>query len=198
MKYIKTLGLLAVAAAATMSSPASASADYVTTTTGGATLAPGTETIHAVNEGGHVTMKSGGVVISCNSTTSGIVEMHNFNGTGMASGALNAENLTFTGCTNFWHVTTELGGRLDVEHTSGHNGTVFSTGAKVRTTRIGINCVYETKNTHIGTVTGGNQATLHVQAAIPVNPAESAEICGTTGSWEGKYLTTSALYVVNS
>jgi hypothetical protein len=187
MKYVKILGLLAVAAAAMMAFAASASATSVTTTTGGAAATP---TIHAVNENGHVTLKNDIANIECTSTVEGKVESH---GAGDASG--NISSLTWPTCTNSWHVTTSAGGSLSVSYTSGHNGTLSSNGALVKTTRFFVPCNYETKNTKIGTVTGGNPATLKIEASIPI-AAESSELCGSgNAEWSGSYVTTSALYV---
>jgi hypothetical protein len=199
MKYVKILGLLAVAAAAMMSFAASASADYVTTTTGGETPALNTETIHAVNEAGtEVILENDISEIKCQTTTAqGKVETH----TGGASGTAAAGNLTaltFTNCTDSWHVTTTAFGSLSVDWTKGHNGDVFSNGTKVSATRFFVPCNYETKNTTIGTVTGGNPATLHIEANIPL-AAGSSELCGEgAAKWEGAYVTTSELYVVDS
>lgn len=188
MSYIKILGLLAVAAAAMMAFAASASATSVSTTTGGAAETP---TIHAVNEGGHVTLTNALANIECQSTVEGKVESH---GAGVtAKGTL--QWLLFTGCTNSWHVTEANPGSLEVHYTSGHNGTLTSSGSLVKATRFGVNCNYETNNTSIGTVTGGNPATLHIEASIPL-AAGSSPLCGSgNAKWSGAYVTTSALYI---
>jgi len=194
MKYVKILGLLAVAAAAMMAFAASASATSVTTTTGGAAATP---TIHAVNENGHVTLANPIANISCSSTVEGAVESH---GSGVpAEGTI--KDLTFTGCTNSWHVTAIPNadgkyGKLSVTWENGHNGILTSSESRVDTTRLGVTCVYETKNTPIGTVTGGNPATLKIEASIPIDTTASSGLCGTgNAKWEGSYVTTSALYV---
>ncbi len=199
MKYVKILGLLAVAAAALMAFAASASATYVTTTTGGAVATPA---IHAVNEGGHVVLANAIANIECSSTSEGAVESHGHTvvegetklDSTPASG--NLTSLSFTGCTNSWHVTVTAAGSLSVEGTGGHNGTASSTGAKVTTTRLGVTCNYETNNTDIGTVTGGNPATLDISASIPI-AAGSSGLCGSgNAKWSGSYSTTAALYIV--
>ncbi|HEU4739665.1 MAG TPA: hypothetical protein VFS54_11395 [Solirubrobacterales bacterium] len=188
MKYVKILGLLAVAAAALMAFAGTAMATSVTTTTGGAAATP---TIHAVNEGGHVVLANSIANIECASTSEGKVETH---GAGVpASGKLSS--LSFTGCTNSWHVTVTAPGTLSVTWSSGHNGTAVSNEAKVTTTRLGVTCNYETKNTAIGTVTGGATATLDISASIPI-AAGSSGLCGSgNAKWSGSYVTTSALYV---
>lgn len=189
--HVKILSLLAVVAATMMALAGSASADYVSTTTGGAAETP---TIEVVAENGHFVVKGPNVTITCAVAAHYAVIAH-----GPGSDILSQLSvLVWSGCTNFWHVTTEAAGSLSVESTSGHNGTVTSTGAKIRTTRLGVNCVYETNNTHFGTLTGGNPATLHVKATVPIVASESAEICGTTSTWEGSLVTKSALYVANS
>ncbi len=188
MKYVKILGLMAVAAATMMVFAGSASATSVTTTTGGAASTPA---VHAVNEGGHVTLTNSIANIECQSTVEGAVESH---GAGKeASGSLNW--LLFTGCTNVWHVTEVAPGGLALNWVSGHNGSLTSTGSKVTTTRFGVTCNYETNGTAIGTLTGGNPATLDISASIPI-AAGSSGLCGTgNAKWSGSYVTTSALYV---
>jgi len=189
MKYVKILGLLAVAAAAMMALAASAGATIVKTETSGAAATP---KIHAVNESTHVELDSPVGVIKCQSTVEGTVTSH---GAGVtAAGPIST--LTFTGCTEEWHVTVISSGTLEVHYTSGHNGTLTSNGAEVSATVGGITCVYKTTNTPIGTVTGGNPATLDISASIPVNTAKSSIFCGTNPTtWTGSYKTTSALYV---
>jgi hypothetical protein len=190
MKYVKILGLLAVAAAALMAFAGSASATTVTTTTGGSAATP---TIHAENENGHVTLVNNIAAIECSSTVEGKVESHGAGAT--ASGKLTW--LLFTACTNSWHVTNTNTGSLEVHWTSGHNGTLTSSGALVTATRFGVICNYETNNTSIGTVTGGSPATLHIEASIPL-AAGSSGLCGTgNAKWSGAYVTTSALYVAS-
>ena len=188
MKYLKSLGLLAVAAAALMALAGTASATSVTTTTGGAASTP---TGHGVNEGGHIVLANSIANIECSSTAEGAVETH---GAGVeASGKLTS--LTFTGCTNSWHVTVTAAGSLSVAWTSGHNGTAKSNGAKVTTTRLGVTCNYETANTDIGTITGGNPPTLDVSASIPI-AAGSSGLCGSGNSkLSGSAVGTSAGYI---
>jgi hypothetical protein len=189
MKYVKMLGLLAVAAAAMMAFAASASATSVTTTTGGAAATP---ELHAVPEGGHVKLQNAIANIECGSEVKGAVEEH---GSGKAASG-NITTLNWPGCTNSWHVTTSTAGSLSVNWTSGHNGTVTSNGALVKTTRFLVPCNYETKNTTIGTATGGSPAaTLHIEASIPIAEG-SSELCGSgNAKWEGNYVTTSALFI---
>ena len=190
MKYVKILGLLAVAAAAMMAFAASASATTVTDSTGN-----GTPTIHAENEKGHVSLHNSIVNIECSSTVQGTVTAHGASTT--ASGALTS--LGFTNCTNEWVIdVAEPTGSLEIHYTgagSGHGeGTLTSTGSKVTATRAGLSCVYETKNTPIGTVVGGTPATLTISASIP--RVGGSFLCGgSTATWTGSYVTTGTLKI---
>jgi hypothetical protein len=191
MKHAKIIGLLAVAAAALMAFAGTAMATTVTTTTGGAAATP---TIHAVNSGGLIKLANPIANIECASTLEGTVSNH---GAGVTAGG-KLGRFEVTSCTNNWHVTITVLGLLEVHYTSGHNGSVTSTGTKVDATRLGVTCVYTTNNTSIGTLTGGNPAVLTIEGGIPIVPGESSALCGSgNGKWEGKYETTSALYVAS-
>lgn len=188
MRYLKVLGLAAAAVAALMGFAGGAGATSVTSTTGGAAATP---TIHAVSEG-HTKLQNPIAIIECASTLEGKVETH---GAGIPA-AGNLTNFTLGPCTNNWHKTSVNLGSIQIHWTSGHNGTLTSTGVKVDATRLGITCVYGTNNTQLGTVTGGNPATVHINTKLPIFEAESSALCG-KGSfgWTGSYQTTGALYV---
>jgi hypothetical protein len=183
-------GLLTVAAVAAMALATGASATTVATTTGGAAATP---TIHAVNEGAHITLHNSIANISCTSTVEGTVESH---GAGVTA-AGNVATLSFVSCTESWVVTTVKSGSLELHYTSGHNGTLTSSGMTITATRFGISCSYATSNTDIGTLTGGNPATLDIGASIPRH--SGSFLCGgSSAAWTGSYQTTSALYVAAS
>jgi hypothetical protein len=191
MKNLKNLGVLALMAIGLMAIAGTASADYVSTTTGGAAQTP---TIHATNENGELVFSNAIANIECSSTSEGTVANH---GPGKAI-STNLNVLEITGCTNSWQTTTVSPGARSITWISGHNGTVVSNGALIHATRFGVPCNYETKNTQLGTVTGGNPATFHIEAAIPI-AAGSSELCGSgNAKWKGSYVATSALYVVDS
>lgn len=170
---------------------ASASATVVTTSTGGSAATP---TIHMVNEWGHVSLANNIANIECNSTLEGKVKSHGGQGV-QTSGEFTS--LSFTGCTNSWHVTVLSAGTFSVEHISGHNGDLYSTGAKFSAIRFGFTCNYETKNTTIGTFTGGSPGTLDFGATIPI-ASGSSFLCGSgSAQMTGSYEATSALYVAS-
>jgi len=78
---------------------------------------------------------------------------------------------------------------------SGHGvGTVSSTGMKITATRAGLSCVYETNNTPIGTLTGGNPATLNLSGSIP--RVGGSFLCGgSTAALTGSLVSTSTLKI---
>jgi len=178
MKYVKILGLLAVAVAALMAFAGTASADSVTSPTG----TTYTSTLKASAEG-HAVLDNPIAKIECASTVEGAVETH---GTKVpAAGKIKA--LTFTGCTDEWHVTVVAPGSLSVNGITGsYNGDVFSTGATVEATRFGITCRYATSNTTVGTATSGTPATMDISASIPFH--SGSIFCGSGATaWTGSY-----------
>lgn len=194
MKHLKLFGLLVVAAASMMAFAASASATTVTDSAGGTT-----PTIHAVSEEdavpgtNHVLLHNESANIECNSTVEGKVEKH---GAGVTASGL-ISSLIFNNCTGGWVVTVNTKGSLEVHTTSTANhgtATLTSSGATVTAVLFGgfVTCRYRTENTHIGTVTGGNPATLKISAKIPFHGGSG--LCGgETANWTGSYKTTGTL-----
>ena len=187
MKHVKMLGLLAVAIAALMAFAGTASADSVTSPTG----TTYTSTLKATAEG-HVVLDNPIAKIECPSALEGKVESH---GEGKAvSGFISS--LSFSNCTDSWHVTVVSAGSLSVNATTGYNGDVFSSGATVETTRFGIYCRYATNNTTMGTLTGGSTATIDLSTSIPFH--SGSVFCGSGATtWTGSYIinTPDSLYV---
>jgi hypothetical protein len=185
---LRILDLAAVVAAVLMALTGTATATTVTTTTGDSASTP---TIHLVNEVGHVSFANAITEIECDVTFEGTVVDH---GSGITAG-VSLTNFALTGCTNSWHSTTTTPGALQFHWTSGHHGAVTWSGALISITRFGVVCNYETNNTAIGTITGGNPATVHLGASVPL-AAGSSPLCGTgNAKWAGNLATTSALYI---
>lgn len=136
----------------------SAAATSLTSPTG-TTVTP---TIKAESEG-HVVLHNSIWSIECTATVEGSVQSHGLGVT--AEGAISA--LSFSNCTNDWVVDVVNAGSLSVHWTSGYNGTLTSSGMTIVATRLGLSCGYMTTNTHIGTITGGAPATLHLEAILP-------------------------------
>jgi hypothetical protein len=197
MKYVKVLGLLAVAAAAMMAFAATASATTLTSPTG--TVYTGA--IHATSEG-HAILQNPIAKIECASTVEGSIEQH---GAGKTVKG-NISNLSFTGCTNDWHVTVVTAGSLELHYKAAGEGTVTSSGATVEATRFGVNCRYKTENTDVGTFTDSHKtahepgkdttATMDIHGLIPFH--SGSFLCGSGATtWEGSYIvnTPDRLYI---
>lgn len=176
--------LLAVVAAASMVFAGTVSADSVTSPTG----TTYTSSVKGSAEG-HVVLDNPIAKIECASTAQGAVENH---GAGKAVSG-NISSLTFTGCTDEWHVTVVAAGSLSAENNGGYNGIVFSSGATVEATRFGISCRYATNSTSVATVTGGSSATADLAASIPFHSGSifcgsgATSLTGSAGGGSGSY-----------
>lgn len=176
MKVLKSLGLSALTVVALSVLSGSALATSLTSPTG--TVA--TPTIELESEG-HVTQHStysddfAAPKAECQWKMVGTVEQH---GNGEAT-VIPLESVTQTECTKSWHVTTVTPGKLEITWTSGYNGTVTWTGATFEATRLGIFCRFKAENTHLGTITGGSPATLHLEGKPAIH--NSGLICGEPG-----------------
>jgi len=211
MKYVKMLGLAAVAAAALMAfvgaSSASATVLCKTTPTGTPATCPpgqayeaGTE-IHAVNVGTvklDTTFKnvecSGSTVKGFTTNEGGPTETVDGNEVGAA--------LTFTGCNCTVNVLKP--GTLEIHWIEGtHNGTLTSNEAEVTvscSTVFGtVHCIYATTNDSIGDLTASATSTsaaiFHSTAVINKKPTNA--LCSEESTWTATYEVTSPkpLYV---
>lgn len=213
MKYVKMLGLLAVAVAALSAFAASASATQLTSPTG----TTYTGTITAVNEG-NVSLDGSFVTVTCEvSHVEGKVEQH---GAGVTVKGKIAK-LTFSnkgGAACNFPVTVVENGSLEIHavsektnaegkkeivacNTAGQvecTGTLTSSGAKVSiATSVGT-CVFTTNATDIGTVTPTNDtgATATLDIGGPegktgrIPRTEGNFLCGSQGQWTGSYSVT--------
>lgn len=193
MKYVKMLGLAAIAAAALMAFVGASSASATTLTSPAGTVYAGK--IKAVSETEKPTLTGGFKNVECeNSEVAGEVK-NKGSETETVSGPVNT--LTFTGnCT--CKVVVLENGTLEIHTIAGtHNGTLTSTGAKVtvncENTIFGtVHCIYVTNATDLGTLTGssttGGTATMDITAEIP---RESTNVlCAEEAVWHAKYLVT--------
>jgi len=193
MKYIKMLGLAAIAAAAMMAFAGSASATIITSPEG----TPFTGTIEATST--HTSLHPGSgtsfLTVTCeHSFVKGTIEKHGAAVT--AEGPLS--ELTFSKCTD--PVTVAKPGRLVAHTIAKGTATLTSVGAEVLIhTSEGPTCTFTTgAGVDIGVLedskhTGGN-ATLNIgSSSIPA----SGFLCPSTGVWTGDYKVTapSKIYV---
>lgn len=186
MKHLKIIALAVFATAALMALAGPAAASTVTSPTG--TVYTGA--LSGISEG-HGVLHNPIAKIECNVEIEGKIESHGKGVTAEGS----ATKVTLSSCTNGWHVTTVAVGKVIAHWTSGHNGTIESTGATVESTRFGVTCRYATNNTPLGLATGGNPGSMHLEAMIPFH--SGSVLCGTSATQlTGKGSTTpTALYL---
>jgi hypothetical protein len=205
MKYVKMLGLAAVAAAALMAfvgaSTASATvlcANNGSTTACSSKYAAGTA-IKAENEG-TATLTTSFKNIEC---TGSNVEGTTSN-TGKSGEAVSGSvsSLTFTGCN--CEVKVLKTGSLSVTWISGtDNGTLKSSGAEVTancSTIFGtVHCIYATSSTDLGTLTGGTTAKMDISSADIPRLTTNA-LCDESANWDATYKVTSpdSLFVADA
>lgn len=202
MKYVKMLGLAAVAAMALMAfvGAGSASADEL--------CKNATKKEVACEQVNALTSESEGITkltttfktVECKkSAVSGSVSSQ---GAGKAiSGSITT--LDFTEC-NCEVVVLKNGTLSATNIAETDNGTVTSNGAEVtvfceKTILGNIHCIYSTSNTHLGVLTGGSTAILHAEEAeIPKLTTSAA--CAEKSKWDATYKVTSpdSLYVYKS
>lgn len=184
MKYLKMLGLMAIALVALTAFASPASATTLTSPAG--THLPVGTTIHAVSKG-HVVLDSAIGKIECNSTlegnttTTGGLFKEKTTDVEMAN-----SSLSFTGCTTAL-VKVLKPGTLTINSGGGGNGTLVSNGAEVTVETFGVHCIFATSGNTIGTVTGGNPAVIEISATIPRTGGGGGVFCGSSAPWTGSY-----------
>jgi hypothetical protein len=209
MKYVKILGLAAVAAAALMAfvgagtasaqNPEEAVLCKVTPTEGHCPMTPvdqmvteGTTITSQLVAGTTAKLTPAGELpedVCKKSTTSGKTES-----TTTPHGLL---TLTFSECSQ----TTEVlsGGELTIHHDGEHNGTVTSTGSITRIKALfgSLSCDYGGEIHEGLTLTGGNPAILMATATVHLVKETGFISCPETAIWHGEYEVTSPkpLYV---
>jgi hypothetical protein len=183
MKHLKILGVVAVCATALMAFAGTASATTLTSPAG--TTYSGS--IKSTSEG-IVKLKATFGTIECESSVEGKVETNP--GTPVSG---KVSKLTWTNCgPGSCSATTLKTGSLSIESSGGGNGTLTGNGQEVETNCFGLNCVWTTSNTSLGTVTGSSNtkatATLDISATIPRSGGTGGGFCGSTGTWSGSYI----------
>jgi hypothetical protein len=138
MKHMKSLGLLLMTALAALMMFASPASALLTSSEGEF------PTISAAAEG-HVVLDNPIAKIECASSFGGKVES-NF----LLFAAGKVSTLSFTFCTNSWHVTVVASGSFQLNTLCCGEGALTSSGATIEATRLGITCRYATNWTPIG------------------------------------------------
>lgn len=192
MRYIKMIGLTALAVVAAMALAATASATTLTSPKG--ELYTG----KLVAQSGEITVH-GVATYSCGeSKAEGEVAQHGASIT--ASGPLT--KWTLSQCST--HVTVLKLGTVTIHPLEGSPGdatvTVSGTQVTSEATSMGMSCLYETNETDLGVLTGsattGGNAVLDINSALIPRTGHSI-FCGSSGTLTGSYTITtpSTLYI---
>ncbi len=152
-----------------VASPESLFVDRSGTTITSPTGTTATPTIKAESEG-HVGIDHPLATIQCEWAFEGTVESHEGNA------VIPLSSMTTSGCTDSWHATTVSAGKLEINSTSGYNGTVRWSGATVELTRLGTSCRFKSENTDLGAITGGSPATIDLEGQLL--PDGGSPLCG--------------------
>jgi hypothetical protein len=189
MKYLKILGLAAVAAMALMAMVAS-SASATVLESGSTKLVVGNELKASIATGtsASLTTTEGTLLNTCtgSTVTSKITNAGGASATVVGSVATAA--LTWSGCKET--VDTVAGGELEIHWTSGLNGTVTGKGFKVTVATPFGSCVFTTgAATTLGTFTGtsAGDASLDINAVV----TRETGLCPSSAKWVGTYTVTS-------
>ncbi len=196
MKYVKVLGLAVGAATAILAliGAGSASATQLTCTepAGTKVFCPvGTE-IHSEAEG-TLTLHPPIGDIECKNAT-GFGSLTN-PGSSTTTPSGTPALTTISNCNAT--VTVLKKGTLEV-HTKGagadNNGLFTSTGTEVTVEFFGFHCIFSTKETSVGTLTGSSTTkgtpTLDLEATIPRTGGRSGAFCGSTAQMTGSLIVT--------
>jgi hypothetical protein len=183
MKYVKMLGLAAVAAMALMAflGASSASATVLCKTNTdpcGAGWIYSGPLVTSLQNGTSVLKSTGGSLEDTCTTSEVTGSVSESEASGTVTG------LTFTGCSKPTSVVNQ-DGTLTLE-----GNTLKATGFEVTVEAVsGVSCVYSANTgTTLGTFTGGNPATTTINAVV--NKKSGSFLCPSDSKWEGTYVVT--------
>lgn len=186
MKYLKTLGLAAIAATALLALGGVGTASATTLTGVGGAILPAETEIHGPSEG-KVVLHTAIGKMECDSTIK--MKTQNEGGAGLVVFA-GVESLPWNNCVAGVAETLTTGLAV-IKGIGGNNGELTSSGFELTIEKAGFHCVYKTNNTKVGTVTGtattGATATIDVSSVVPRSGGRSGAFCGSTGTWTGAY-----------
>lgn len=177
MKYLKSLGLLAIAVTAMLAFAGNALATTVTSSEGSTPTVSATS-VNSALEGSPVTIVCGHSHFHKEEVSHGVGPVQ-----------WKVTTLSFTDCN--YTVTVQKTGTFSTHGTtSTGDGTQTSTGMEITVhTSVGT-CVITTNNTDIGTIDGGSPAVLNLNSAkLPRTGGNF--LCGSSFTWTGSYTFTS-------
>ena len=205
MKYLKMLGLAAVAAMALMAflGASSASATVLCSKSGltttcskeGKDYAAGTPLDASLKPGTKAVLNASGIIDECSEST---VKGSTANTGGAAEtvhGEITVANLTWGKCTAEKTETVHAG-QLEIHWIPGtDNGTVTAKEVAVTVKSAGISCTYGAgTGIDLGTLVGGSPATLSIETEVTVT---GGFLCPPKATWKAEYVVTepTALWV---
>jgi hypothetical protein len=196
MKYLKALGIAAVAAMVltaflgassasatvlckTTSTPCGAEWHYSTGTEIHATLKPGTKAIFSAS----------GIIGECSESTIASKTTNTGSASETVDGKIEKEKLTWGSCTAE-KTETVKGGLLEIHWIPGtDNGTVTMREVEWTSKSAGISCTYGAgEGIDLGTLTGGAESTISVNTIVNVT---GGFLCPKTVTWTAEYVVTS-------
>jgi hypothetical protein len=193
MKYLKMLGLAAIAAGALMAFAGAGTASATVLTCEGSTCKVGA-TFHSVSKLATLDAPFGNV--ECESTVHGHVITP---GSATDTAEVEITELKWINCLHGDVVNTLKPGKLVIHTTEeaknidNGDGTVTSVGAEVTVEHVGTHCIFGTgaAGTDIGWATGtnhtGGTGVLDISATIPRVGGRSGVFCGSSAPWTGSY-----------
>lgn len=189
MKYVKMLGLAAVAAMALMAFAGSASATELYS--GGTTLGAGTTIEASVEGSANLTDTSSNPIVTClTSSVKGTIGSAG-GSSATVTGEVKKENLSFSNCTST--VTVVENGSLEIHHIAGgKNGTLTASGFDVIIHVFGVECGYTAGgSTDLGTLTGSTTGNATMDINAIVTRKTGGFLCPSTARWIANYAVTS-------
>lgn len=189
MKYLKIMGLLAVATVA-LAGAASAPAAVFTSPPGSVY----TGSVKTTNENGYVQFETGVFGVTCNSSIEGTAKLPE------ASVFISLSKPSFSDCTQNVDVESTGGGTFDIDLLPSGDGTLTWSHLTIdlNVTGYGFTCNFAiASKTDAGTLTSsentGGKATIDLDAKLP--RTGGSVLCGTYLRLTGSYLVNSPEYL---
>ena len=190
MKYIKVIGLAAMAMAL-MAFVGAGTASATTLDNGSGTmLEPGASIDASLSGSAELTNTEGTQVLdTCTTGTIEGVTTNTGSSTETVRGDVTTENLTWANCTN--PTKTLQGGELEIHWIEGtSNGTVTGTTFEVTVSVFGVSCTYGLTNNdtmvHVGTLNGSDTApSIAINTSVPKRVG--GFLCPSSAKWKATY-----------
>jgi hypothetical protein len=202
MKYLKMLGLAAIAAMGLMAFVGAGTASATVLCTATETPCSTAHEISPSNDQHLVATQTGtgileedkavnpATLVTCSGSE--LTALSTKTGGTVETPTAEVKTLDWSGCTST--VTTVATGSLEIHHIEGtDNGTVTSSGTEVTTAILGVSCTF--KGTDLGTLTGGTSPVMDINATV--DKTAGSFVCPAHATWTATYniTTPTPLYV---